>query len=66
MELKILNTENKEVGKQKMPEQFKEEFRPDLIKRAVEAIQANKRQPYGADPEAGRKATAKLTRRRRK
>ena len=66
MELKILNTENKEVGKQKMPTQFEEEFRPDLIKRAVESTQANKRQPYGADPEAGIKSAAKLSRRRRK
>ncbi len=53
MELKIVNTQNKEVGKQKMPEQFEEEIRPDLIKRAVEAVQANKRQQYGADPRAG-------------
>lgn len=66
MELKIINTENKEVGKQKVPAQFQEEFRPDLIKRAVEAIQNNKRQPYGADPLAGRKQAARLSRRRRK
>jgi large subunit ribosomal protein L4e len=65
MELKIINTENKEIGKQKLPEQFEEEVRPDLIKRAVEAVQANKRQPYGADPRAGKKAAARLSRRRR-
>ena len=65
MEIKILNTENKETGKQKMPEQFEEEIRPDLIKRAVEAIQANKRQSYGSDPRAGKKAAARLSRRRR-
>ncbi len=65
MELKIVNTQNKEVGKQKMPEQFEEEIRPDLIKRAVEAVQANKRQQYGADPRAGKKQAARLSRRRR-
>jgi large subunit ribosomal protein L4e len=65
MEIKILSAENKEVGKQKMPVQFEEEFRPDLIKRAVEAIEANKRQPYGADPIAGKKQAARLSRRRR-
>jgi large subunit ribosomal protein L4e len=65
MELKIINAENKEVGKQKMPEQFEEEIRPDLIKRAAEAVQANNRQPYGADPRAGKKAAARLSRRRR-
>src|SRR5574341_1268710 len=65
MEVKILNAENKEVGKQKMPAQFEEEIRPDLIKRAVESIQANKRQSYGADPLAGKKQAARLSRRRR-
>jgi len=64
-EIKIFNAENKEVGKQKMPAQFEEEFRPDLIKRAVEAIEANKRQAYGSDPKAGKKQAARLSRRRR-
>ncbi len=32
--------------------------RPDLIKRAVKAEQAAIRQPYGADPEAGKKTSA--------
>ncbi|PLW80259.1 50S ribosomal protein L4 [Candidatus Woesearchaeota archaeon] len=48
------------------PTQFNEEFRPDLIKRAVLAIQAAKRQPYGADPEAGKKHVTKISRRRHK
>ena len=65
MELKIINAENKEVGKQKLPEQFEEEIRPDMIKRAVEAVQANKRQQYGSDPRAGKKTAARLSRRRR-
>ena len=57
--------ENKEMGKQKMPQQFEEAVRPDLIKRAVEAIQSNNRQSYGSDPRAGRKSAAVLSRRRR-
>src|SRR3989344_8376406 len=65
MELKILNAENKEVGKQKMPVQFQEPFRADLITRAVHAILANKRQQYGSDPRAGKKQAARLSRRRR-
>jgi large subunit ribosomal protein L4e len=65
MELKILNTENKETGKQKLPIQFEEEIRPDLIKRAVEAIQSHQKQAYGSDPRAGKKQAAKLSRRRR-
>ncbi len=66
MELKILSKESVEKGKQKMPIQFQEEIRSDLIKRAVEVLRANSRQPYGADPMAGKKAATNLTRRRRK
>ncbi len=36
-----------------LPIQFSENLRTDLIKRAVLAVQANSRQPYGADPLAG-------------
>lgn len=57
----ITGVEGKEI---KLPSQFGEEFRPDLIKRAVLTIQANKRQAYGADPEAGKKHVSKLSRRR--
>lgn len=65
MEVKILSLECQELGKQKLPEQFNEAVRPDVIKRAVEVIQSRKRQPYGAYPEAGKRASAKLSRRRR-
>lgn len=65
MELKILNKENKETGKQKLPQQFEEVVRPDLIQRAVLSIQSRKRQAYGADPLAGKKQAARLSRRRR-
>lgn len=65
MDLKILSLDNKEMGKKKLPSQFHEEIRQDIIKRAVEVIQSRKRQRYGADPQAGRKASAKLSRRRR-
>lgn len=58
--------ENGEKQKQiDLPKQFSEEIRPDLIKRAVLVIQANNRQPYGAFPFAGKRASAKLSRRRR-
>lgn len=66
MELKIYNAENKEVGKHKLPPQFSELVRPDLIKRAVEAIQNNNRQQYGASLEAGKRPSVTLSRRRRK
>jgi large subunit ribosomal protein L4e len=65
MELSILNQNNETVGKKKMPAAFAEPIRRDLIQRAVEVVQANARQPYGNDPRAGKKAAAKLSRRRR-
>jgi len=66
MQLKILSLDNQEVGKKELPTQFNEAVRADMIKRAVEVIQSRKRQPYGADPEAGKRSSAKLSRRRRK
>jgi large subunit ribosomal protein L4e len=66
MKLKILDAKNTEKGSKDLPKVFSEEFRPDLIKRAVEAMQSNRRQPYGASPDAGKRASAELSRRRRK
>jgi len=60
-----LDLENKEKGKTKLPKQFEEIVRPDLIKRAVLALQSRRRQPYGAKPGAGQRHSAKLSRRRR-
>jgi large subunit ribosomal protein L4e len=64
MNLKIL-TPTSEKGSKKMPAQFDEPVRPDLIRRAVEAVMANERQQYGADPYAGKRHAVKLSRRRR-
>ncbi|MEM4336722.1 MAG: 50S ribosomal protein L4 [Candidatus Woesearchaeota archaeon] len=66
MKLKIISTTKQEKGIIEMPEQFSEAVRPDIIKRAVLAIMANKRQPYGVDPEAGKRYVATLSKRRRK
>ena len=52
-------------GTIKLPVQFEEEIRPDLIKRAVLAVQSHRYQPQGTDPEAGKKFSSKLSRRRR-
>jgi len=65
MTVKVLDKESKEVGMQKLPSQFQEPIRVDLIKRAVDSVQSRKRQIYGADPRAGKKQAAKLSRRRR-
>lgn len=66
MKLKILSLDKKEQGSKDLPNQFNEEFRPDLIKRAVHALQANKRQPYGAKGDAGKRHSAFVSKRRRK
>ncbi len=66
MELKIKTLKNVEKGAVSLPKQFSEEVRRDIITRAVLTIQNNNRQPYGADPEAGKKSSAELSRRRRK
>src|SRR3989344_2833821 len=65
MNIPILNLEGKKIKEINLSRQFNEEFHPNLIWRAVITLQANKRQPYGADPEAGKGASAKLSRRRR-
>ena len=65
MKLAIMTAAKQEVKKKDLPTQFSEPIRPDLVKRAVLAIQSHTRQPYGASPGAGKRASAKLSRRRR-
>jgi large subunit ribosomal protein L4e len=65
MELPILSATNEKRGTKKMPIQFDEPVRPDLIKRAVLALQSKRRQAYGSAPGAGQRASAKISRRRR-
>ncbi|MDD5253590.1 MAG: 50S ribosomal protein L4 [Candidatus Nanoarchaeia archaeon] len=65
MKASVLDLQGKKTKEINLPKQFEEEVRPDLIKRAVLVVQSNKRQPYGAHPEAGKRYVAKLSRRRR-
>jgi len=55
---KILNLEGKPAGKIELPSIFATPLRPDVIKRAVLALQSNRLQPQGRDPMAGKKTTA--------
>jgi len=66
MKLDIFDSTKNKVGEVKLPSQFEEEFRPDLIQRAVLAIQSHKRQSYASSKFAGKRSSAKLSRRRRK
>ncbi|MCJ7463377.1 MAG: 50S ribosomal protein L4 [Thermoplasmata archaeon] len=51
--LNVYDLEGKVTGETILPEIFKIEYRPDIIRRAVTAIEANKRQPYAPSPTAG-------------
>ena len=66
METKIVDMNNVSKGKVNLPKQFSELVRPDLVKRAVFAIQSHNAQPHGAKPDAGMRASAEISRRRRK
>ena len=61
----VLSSNNQQVGEIELPLQFSEPVDAVLIKRAVEALQASARQPYGAKPGAGLRASATLSRRRK-
>ncbi|HLC96517.1 MAG TPA: 50S ribosomal protein L4 [Candidatus Nanoarchaeia archaeon] len=63
--MKILTLDAQEGGNIELPAQFEETVRPDLIKRAYLAEMSSERQPYGSFIEAGKRASAKLSRRRR-
>lgn len=65
MKVDVLGLDGKRMGSIELPNQFYEEYSPEIIKRAVHAIQSRKRQPYGAFERAGKEYSAKLSRRRR-
>jgi large subunit ribosomal protein L4e len=65
MKIPIFDKTGKETAKKELPSQFNEQIRPDLIYKAVLTVQANSRQPYGSNPDAGMNVSAKLSRRRR-
>ncbi len=55
---KIFDLKGKKVGTLRLPLIFKTQTRPDVIKRAVVAIQSHRFQPQGRDPCAGKRTTA--------
>ncbi len=58
MKIKMMDTTGKEGGTIELPSVFSTPYRPDLIRRAVIAFQANRRQPYGTDWFAGKRSSA--------
>jgi large subunit ribosomal protein L4e len=65
MKLDVLDLQGTKKGAVELPSQFTDEYEPSIIKRAVLAFLSKIRQPYGADPEAGFRHSAKLSRRRK-
>ena len=55
---KIFDLTGKPVGKTGLPPIFRTALRPDVIKRAVLAIQSGRFQPQGRNPMAGKRTTA--------
>ncbi len=53
MRAKVLSLKGEVTEEIELPKVFSEEFRPDIIKRAVLAIQSHRRQPYGPNPLSG-------------
>jgi large subunit ribosomal protein L4e len=54
----VYNLEGKPTREIKLPAVFQTPVRPDIIKRAVLAVQSTRFQPKGRDPRAGRKSSA--------
>ncbi|WP_128476379.1 50S ribosomal protein L4 [Halorussus pelagicus] len=58
MQATVRNLDGEEDGTLDLPDVFSKTVRPDLIKRAVLAAQANRKQDYGADDYAGMRTSA--------
>jgi len=65
MKADILSLEGNKLKSVDLPIQFSEEYRPDMIRRAIHYLWSKLRQPYGAKEGAGMRQSAKLSRRRR-
>jgi large subunit ribosomal protein L4e len=55
VEVNVYNADGKKKSTLELPAVFQTPYRPDLIRKAVQAARANRRQPYGAHPMAGKR-----------
>jgi large subunit ribosomal protein L4e len=53
MKAKVVGLNGEVLEEIELPGVFKEEFRPDIIRKAVHALQSHRRQPYGPNPKSG-------------
>ena len=58
MQVPVRTIEGETDGEVELPAVFESEYRPDLIRKAVLAAQANRKQDYGADEYAGMRTPA--------
>ena len=58
MQATLIDVDGNEAGNVELPAPFETPYRPDLIRRAVLAAQANAKQPHGADAFAGKRTSA--------
>jgi large subunit ribosomal protein L4e len=58
MKVTLYSVKGKAKKKVELPGVFATEYRPDLIKRAVVALQSHRLQAYGSDPLAGKRTSA--------
>lgn len=65
MKADVFSLDGKKIKSMELPEQFSENYEPDLVNRAVLAIISHNRQHYGTFTKAGQGYAAKLSRRRR-
>lgn len=64
MKINVYDQKNTQTKSVDLPVQFNEPVRSDLVKRAVLALQSIRRQKYGAHPEAGKRYSSYLSKRR--
>lgn len=55
MEVNVYSAQGKKTSTLELPSVFQTPYRPDLIRKAVQAARANRRQAYGAHPMAGKR-----------
>ena len=55
MKAKVYGMDGSVTEEITLPEAFSEPYRPDIVRRAVNAMRANRRQPYGVESMAGKK-----------
>jgi large subunit ribosomal protein L4e len=58
MRTNVIDLEGKPIRELELPDVFRARYRPDLIRRAVVALQTHRLQPQGRNPKAGKRTSA--------